>query len=94
MPTYSHLVTELRRRHPDLAFIHVVEPRVDGITEKEPLEHQSNDFLRAIWGDRPFVSAGGHTRESGIEFADKYGDLVAYGRPFISNVSGYPVSSM
>ena len=93
MPTYSHLVSELRRRHPDLAYIHVVEPRVDGVMDKELHESKSNDFLRSIWGNRPFISAGGHTRESGTEFADKYGDLIAYGRLFISNVSGYSVSS-
>jgi len=85
VPTYSHLVSELRRRHPDLAYIHVVEPRVDGIMDKELHDSESNDFLRSIWGNRPFISAGGHTRESGTEFADKYGDLIAYGRLFISN---------
>jgi NADPH2 dehydrogenase len=81
-------VTELRDRHPDLAFIHVVEPRVDGFTEKTPGEFESNEFIRKIWGTRPFISAGGHTRESGMEYADKYGDLIAYGRKFIGNVSG------
>jgi NADPH2 dehydrogenase len=60
--------------------------------DKDQLEYESNDFLRAIWGERPFISAGGHTRESGLEFADKHGDLIAYGRLFISNVSGYSVS--
>ena len=87
VPTYSHFVTQLRNRHPDLAYIHVVEPRIDGDKDsKLPPERASNDFLRTIWGDRIFISAGGHTRESGIRFANENGDLIAYGRLFISNV--------
>ena len=50
---------------------------------------QSNDFLREIWSPRPFISSGGHTRESAFEFAER-GDLVAFGRLFISNVSFLP----
>ncbi|KAF8215882.1 hypothetical protein K438DRAFT_1799628 [Mycena galopus ATCC 62051] len=29
-------------------------------------EHHSNDVLREIWGNKPFISAGGYTRASGI----------------------------
>ncbi len=29
----SHVVTELAKRHPSLAYVHVVEPRVDGVTD-------------------------------------------------------------
>ncbi|KAJ7842201.1 hypothetical protein B0H14DRAFT_3086670 [Mycena olivaceomarginata] len=31
-PTYTYLVTQLSSRFPDLAYLHVVEPRVDGAT--------------------------------------------------------------
>ncbi|KAJ7871137.1 hypothetical protein B0H14DRAFT_3083814 [Mycena olivaceomarginata] len=71
-PTYTYLVTQLSSRFPDLAYLHVVEPRVDGATTLSAVkEGHSNDFLREIWGDRPFISAGG--------------DLVAFARPYIAN---------
>jgi NADPH2 dehydrogenase len=47
----------------------------------------SNDFLREIWQPRPFISAGNYTRESAMRAADETGELVAFGRSFISNVS-------
>lgn len=87
-PTFSHIVTALRDRYPNLAYLHVAEQRINGpaASDNRFSEEESNDFLREIWGDRPYISAGGHTRQSGIEGAEK-GDLVAYGRAFISNVS-------
>lgn len=48
---------------------------------------QSNAFLRDIWTPRAYISAGGYTRETAFEDADKYGDLIAFGRLFIPNVS-------
>jgi NADPH2 dehydrogenase len=87
-PTYGYLITELRNRYPDMAYLHAVEPRADGDgTSTTMKEYHSNDFLREIWGDRPFISAGGYTRASGIATAEKKGDLIAYARPYISNVS-------
>ncbi|KAF8215900.1 hypothetical protein K438DRAFT_1926356 [Mycena galopus ATCC 62051] len=86
LPTYAHLVTELRDRYPDLAYLHVVEPRADGDgTALGQKEHHSNDVLREIWGDKPFISAGGYTRASGIAVAEEKGDLVAFARPYIAN---------
>ncbi|KAF7314909.1 hypothetical protein MIND_00004700 [Mycena indigotica] len=84
-PTYTYLVAELGRRFPELAYLHIVEPRVDGSRTLDFVkEGHSNDFLRAIWGDRPLISAGGYTRESAMEAAEK-GDLVAFARLFIAN---------
>ncbi|KAJ7857540.1 NADH:flavin oxidoreductase/NADH oxidase [Mycena leptocephala] len=85
-PTYGYLITELRNRYPDMAYLHAVEPRADGDgTSTTMKEYHSNDFLREIWGDRPFISAGGYTRASGIATAEKKGDLIAYARPYIAN---------
>ncbi|KAJ7146474.1 NADH:flavin oxidoreductase/NADH oxidase [Mycena epipterygia] len=84
-PTYAHLVTQLRERHPDLAYVHAVEPRVDGTETVDVKEGYSNDFLRDIWGDRPFISAGGYTRETAIAAAEEKGDLIAFSRPYIAN---------
>ncbi|KAF9022976.1 FMN-linked oxidoreductase [Hymenopellis radicata] len=88
IPTFTYLVTQLRERHPDLAFLHVVEPRVSGSADADAAlvaETDSNDFLRAIWAPRPFISAGRYTRASAMETADEKGDLIAFGRYFISN---------
>ncbi|KAK0205882.1 hypothetical protein DFS33DRAFT_1272472 [Desarmillaria ectypa] len=88
IPTFSHLVTRIKELHPDLAYIHVVEARVEGSTDLSPedlKEFETNDFIRKIWAPKPLISAGGYTRESGIETADKKGDLIAYGRWYVSN---------
>ncbi|KAF7346080.1 NADH:flavin oxidoreductase/NADH oxidase [Mycena sanguinolenta] len=86
MPTYAHLVTELRDRYPDLAYLHAVEPRSDGDGDASSTGvHHSNDFLRKIWGNKPFISAGGYTRASAIAVAEEKGDLIAFARPYIAN---------
>ncbi|KAK1232842.1 hypothetical protein PQX77_004008 [Marasmius sp. AFHP31] len=94
VPTYSYLVKELKKAHPTLAYIHVVDPRVDGVTNVDP-GNRSNEFIRELWtkgpgGDeaedgRRLISAGNYDLKSGTELADTKGDLVAYGRLFISN---------
>jgi NADPH2 dehydrogenase len=87
-PTYAHLATELRDRYPDFAYLHVVEPRANGDSTATAMkEHASNEFLREIWGSRPFISAGGYTRASAIAAAQEKGDLIAFARPYIANVS-------
>ena len=88
-PTYSYLVSQLKQRFPALAYLHVIDPRVDtNWFDKEPDQvssTESNDFLRDIWAPKPFIRAGGFNRESGIEEAEK-GDLIAYGRWYMANV--------
>jgi hypothetical protein len=37
VPTFSYVVRQLVKRHPLLAFIHVVEPRVHGATDVAPI---------------------------------------------------------
>ncbi|KAJ7078061.1 hypothetical protein C8R44DRAFT_97613 [Mycena epipterygia] len=80
-PTYAYVVTEIRDRHPDLAYIHVVEPPPDDDATA------SNDFIRKIWGERALISAGGYSddRESGFRVAEEKGDIIAYARAFIAN---------
>lgn len=48
---------------------------------------QSNDFIRSLWSPRPLISAGRYTREMALDVAEQTGQLIAFGRPFISNVS-------
>ncbi|OCH85978.1 FMN-linked oxidoreductase [Obba rivulosa] len=85
VPQFSHLVERLRKQHPDLAYLHLIEPRTTGDRDREVRQGESNDFIRAIWAPRPVISAGGFTRETAIEHAEKTGDLIAIGRAFISN---------
>lgn len=35
IPQFSHVVKEIAKRHPALAYIHVVEPRVSGYMDRE-----------------------------------------------------------
>lgn len=37
IPTFTYLVRKIKESHPDLAWIHVVEPRVTGHDEREIL---------------------------------------------------------
>ncbi len=48
---------------------------------------QSNEFIRKIWHPRPMVSAGAYTREKAIKVAEQTGQLIAFGRLYVSNVS-------
>ena len=52
---------------------------------------QSNDFLRTIWYPRPYISAGGYTKELATEVINLHSnELVAFGRQFIANVCNPP----
>lgn len=65
--------------------MHVVEPRVDGSDDVETRAGASNDFLRAFWGARRLISAGGYTRETALAVAADKGDLIAFARKYIAN---------
>ncbi|KAF7421212.1 hypothetical protein PC9H_011733 [Pleurotus ostreatus] len=86
-PTFSYLVTQIRERFPNLSYVHVVEPRVADMNirkDSDLSEDEENDFLRKIWAPRPFIVAGGYTRELALKGAEK-GDIIASGRLFLSN---------
>ena len=96
IPTFSHLFSTILMDHPELAYVHAVEPRADGDHSRTtPISvHENNDFIRDIVREKgrgtKFISAGGYTRETAIEDADKKGDLIAFGRPFLANVGALP----
>ncbi|GLB45697.1 putative nadh flavin oxidoreductase nadh oxidase [Lyophyllum shimeji] len=85
VPQYTHLVTAVRDAHPSLAYLHVVEPRISGDNDRESAVHESNDFIRAIWQDRPYITAGGYTAQTAMAAAERGSELVAFGRHYISN---------
>jgi 2,4-dienoyl-CoA reductase-like NADH-dependent reductase (Old Yellow Enzyme family) len=87
IPTFSHLVSQLRARHPDMAYLHVVDVRVDD-TKKDASVTPSINFLRQLWYPKPFIVAGDFTPELALAHAQEHpSDLVAFGRWFISNAS-------
>ena len=86
-PTFSYFVSQAKERFPELAYLHAIEPRVAGIDDRESSDGDSNEFLREIWGDKAFISAGGYTPETAAETVEAKGGLIAFGRHYISNVS-------
>ncbi|KAH7878533.1 uncharacterized protein C8R40DRAFT_1037889 [Lentinula edodes] len=87
IPTYSYIVKNIKTLYPDFAYVSVCEPRVEGSTTRDtPITStDSNDFIRDIWTPKPLIVAGGFDRATAIERADSTGDLIAFGRRYISN---------
>src|SRR5882757_7923296 len=86
IPQYTHFITALRDSHPNLAYLHVIEPGLPRGSAVASTTNESNDFIRDIWAPRPLIVAGGFTRESALERSKQTDDLIAFGKPFISNV--------
>ncbi|ORX75348.1 FMN-linked oxidoreductase [Basidiobolus meristosporus CBS 931.73] len=84
--TWGYLAKTLQANHPDLAYLHFVEPRsnlfLDGVLETS----DSLDPFRKEWKGT-FISAGGYTYDAKLAFetCEKTGNLVAFGRRFIAN---------
>ncbi|KAJ7903086.1 FMN-linked oxidoreductase [Mycena leptocephala] len=86
IPTFAHVVRALRE-FPRLAYLHIIEPRVEGTTTVEASAHNaghSNDFIRELWGSRTLISAGGYTRAQALDRAER-GEIIAFGRLFLAN---------
>lgn len=84
--TYAHVIRELNRFQ--LAYIHLVEPRVAGNSEVEAFDAalSSRHFKPLITGGTKLISAGGHTLASGTAAVQSgEADAVAWGRQFIAN---------
>ena len=94
---FSYVVSKIKEAHPTFAYLHVVEARAKAfdILDHNP-EGESNDFIREIWtspeeeeSGRRLISAGGYSNELARETANNKGDIIAFGRPFIANVSPF-----
>ncbi len=84
--TYRHVVNELNPFK--LAYLHLVEPRVAGNSDLDTFDDtlSSHHFRELISGDTRLISAGGHSRASGVQTVESgQADAVAYGRQFIAN---------
>lgn len=93
---FSHLVEEIKISHPELAYLHLVSPRVDGAATKNEEDVKEEYFqemteLRQLWGKKPLIIAGGMDRKMGLDITEQDEHvLVAYGRYFVANVSSKP----
>lgn len=87
IPVYTYVVRSLVERYPNLAYVHFIEPRADDEITRA-FEPGGNNVFREAWGPRPFIAAGGFTRETALEVTAKHRNvLVAFGRHYTSNVS-------
>ncbi|AGY60146.1 alkene reductase [Gloeobacter kilaueensis] len=80
---FTHVVAALNSF--DLAYLHLVEPRIDGnVTLDEPAGIPTPVFREIYRGT--IISAGGHDKDSGnAMLAEGTADLIAYGRLYIAN---------
>ncbi len=93
-PTFRYLASQLKARQPKLAYLHIVEPRIIGLGDREDEDigvQEENDFIRNVWSPKLLISAGGYDRQSAIDTAENKGDLIAFGRHFIANVWCFPL---
>ncbi len=80
---FRYVVTSLNRFN--LAYLHLVEPRLDNPETRDKNKDLGTHFFRSIYRGI-LISAGGYDRNTGnavLEAGDA--DLIAYGRWFISN---------
>jgi len=85
-PTFVYFVSQAKERFPNLAYLHVTEPRVARNDDNYSDGLNSDEFLRKIWGEKVFIAAGGYTPQMAAETVNTEGGLVAFGRYYISNV--------
>jgi N-ethylmaleimide reductase len=82
---YTALVEALAKF--DLAFVHVIEGATGGPRDVLPFDWKAlKAAYRAASGKGAWIANNGYDRASAIEAVESgYADLVAFGRPFISN---------
>lgn len=84
VPQYTYLVEKLAENHPELAYLHIVEPDP---THNGGFVGDSSDFIRKIWAPKPYLAANGYSPESAIKDADANENVaIVFGKWFISNV--------
>ncbi|ODO07020.1 hypothetical protein I350_04387 [Cryptococcus amylolentus CBS 6273] len=102
LDTFVPLVDKILGAYPKLAYVHAVEPRVNGFDIKEDVGDDTLEPIRQLVKEKgqgtKFIVAGGYTPEGAIAHAEATDDLIAIGRYFISNPdmvyrikNGYPL---
>ena len=88
-PTFAYLATALCDKHLKLAYLHVVESRVSGVSDIDASADEENEFLQDIWNsgkgseERVFISAGGYTQDTALHTVEEKGGLITFGRQYI-----------
>ena len=91
IPQYTHFITHLKAAHPDLAYLHVIEPEPAHSAWRKGEEPESNEFIRQLWAPKPLITAGGYTRDSALKRTElNDNELIAFAKLYISNVSTPP----
>ncbi|WVQ85654.1 hypothetical protein IAT38_007820 [Cryptococcus sp. DSM 104549] len=92
LATFVPFVEALLEAHSDLAYVHAVDRRIDGVDDIPHEEVQMTDSLddirdvvKRLGRGTAFIIAGGFTPAMAREHAEKHDDLVAFGRHFTSN---------
>jgi len=81
--TFGYVAKELNRFN--LAYLHLVAPRVEGFGSAEDQPDLGADFFRPIFNGT-IITAGGYSFETGnAAIASGHADLVAFGRLYIAN---------
>ncbi|QGX40903.1 alkene reductase [Permianibacter aggregans] len=83
---FSHLVTELNQR--GLAYLHAIDPRSQMDQSDAGNQRKAKRMLELIRKhyDGALILAGGFSGESAaVALAEGQADLIAFGKPFISN---------
>ncbi|ESZ94379.1 NADPH dehydrogenase [Sclerotinia borealis F-4128] len=85
IPQFTYITQELKKLN--LAYLHLVEARINGNTDCEQVEKV--DFLIDIWaGTSPILLAGGFTAKSAQTIVEEYKGkdiVIVFGRFFITN---------
>ncbi|WVQ82849.1 hypothetical protein IAT38_004984 [Cryptococcus sp. DSM 104549] len=79
LDTVLPLVQSLIDLYPDLSYIRLIEG--EGAEDLDPLRKVVNEVV----GDTKVIVGGGYSPKKALEHAEKTGDLVSFGRWFISN---------
>lgn len=80
IPTFAEVVRRIRDKHPNFAYIHVLDPPTKENSDA------SNEVLRQIWGERAYIASAGFERATAIETVEKKGGLISFARHFLANV--------
>ncbi|KAK4518503.1 uncharacterized protein ATC70_008721 [Mucor velutinosus] len=84
--TWGYLTSELQKKYPTLAYLHMTESRSNIFADNQADLTDTLEPYRKLFKG-PFITAGGlsNAQKFAEEIAEKTGDLIAYGRAFIAN---------
>ncbi|KAF8313589.1 FMN-linked oxidoreductase [Clavulina sp. PMI_390] len=88
IPALTYIISEIKTRFPTFMYLHMAEPRMSAaMDDPTAAPDDSNDFARKLWAPRPYLAAGGFSRDvaEAVKFAEKRGVLLVLGRAFIAN---------